>query len=187
MFLHGRTCTKRNLSHALVHVLMPPSSYTHTQVVTNLQQTCSNAVPTTCHQDMFAACSQLVDKLSTACWQRYKVVELHRRVTSCSNNCCNNCCNNLLSSCISTICQQAVSDNLVETWQNNNFVTSCWQACYKPVAKTNKLWDFYVFNSIERDAREILIFTHTLFWHHPLLCTRTISHSEVDEWTGGEC
>jgi hypothetical protein len=35
------------------------------QVVTNLQQTCSNAVPTTCHQDVFEL---LVDKLSTACW-----------------------------------------------------------------------------------------------------------------------
>jgi 3-methyladenine DNA glycosylase Tag len=34
------------------------------QVVTNLQQTCSNAVPTTCQQDVFAL---LVDKLPTAC------------------------------------------------------------------------------------------------------------------------
>ena len=121
MFLHGRTCTKRNLSHALVHVLIPPSSYTHAQVVTNLQQTCSNAVPTTCHQDMFAACSQLVDKLSTACWQRYKVVELHRRVTSCSNN---------LSSgyvrCLFPACWQVVN-GLLTTLQ------SCWasQTCYK--------------------------------------------------------
>jgi hypothetical protein len=39
------------------------------QVVTNLQQTCSNAVPTTCQQDVRTACSQLVDKLLTACWQ----------------------------------------------------------------------------------------------------------------------
>ena len=38
------------------------------QVVTNLQKTCSNAVPTTCQQDVFA---RLVDKLSTACcWKR---------------------------------------------------------------------------------------------------------------------
>jgi hypothetical protein len=69
--------------------------------VTNLQQTCSNAVPTTCQQDVFAL---LVPSLWTIC---YKVVELDRLVTSCSNN--------LLSSCNSTICQQVVSDNLVAT------------------------------------------------------------------------
>jgi hypothetical protein len=68
---------------------------------TNLQQTCSNAVPTTCQQDVFAL---LVPSLLTTC---YKVVELSRLVTSCSNN--------LLSSCNSTICQQVVSDNLVAT------------------------------------------------------------------------
>ena len=41
------------------------------QVVTNLQQTCSNAVPTTCQQDVFALlvpslltnCQRLVDNL----------------------------------------------------------------------------------------------------------------------------
>ena len=66
-------------------------------VVTNLQQTCSNAVPTTCNN----ACSQLVDKLTTC----YKVVELSRLVTSCPNE--------LLSSCN---CQQVVSNHLVATW-----------------------------------------------------------------------
>jgi hypothetical protein len=34
------------------------------QVVTNLQQTCSNAVPTTCQQDVFAL---LVPSLLTSC------------------------------------------------------------------------------------------------------------------------
>ena len=78
------------------------------QVVTNLQQTCSNVVPTTCQQDVFAL---LVPSLLTSVRQFgllttcYKVVELNRRVTSCFNN--------LLSSCNSTICQQVVSDNLV--------------------------------------------------------------------------
>jgi hypothetical protein len=42
--------------------------------------------------------------LLTTC---YKVVELNRLVTSCSNN--------LLSSCNSTSCQQVVSDNFVAT------------------------------------------------------------------------
>jgi hypothetical protein len=96
------------------------------QVVTNRQQTCSNAVPTTCQQDVFAL---LVPSLWTTC---YKVVELNRLVTSCSNN--------SLSSCNSTICQQVVSDNLVgfvATWCNNSLVTTCWQACYEPVANTS--------------------------------------------------
>jgi hypothetical protein len=47
------------------------------QVVTNLQQTCSNAVPTTCQQDVFAL---LVPSLLTTC---YKAVELNGLVTSC--------------------------------------------------------------------------------------------------------
>ena len=33
------------------------------QVVTNLQQTCSNAVPTTCQQDVFASCYKLATNL----------------------------------------------------------------------------------------------------------------------------
>jgi hypothetical protein len=55
------------------------------KVVTNLQQTCSNAILTTCQQDVFAL---LVPSLLTTC---YKVVEPNKLVTSCSNN--------LLSSC----------------------------------------------------------------------------------------
>jgi hypothetical protein len=60
-----------------------------------------NAVPTTCQQDVFAL---LVPSLLTTC---YKVVELNRLVTCCSNN--------LLSSCNSTICEKVVNDNLVAT------------------------------------------------------------------------
>jgi hypothetical protein len=45
------------------------------QVVTNLQQTCNNAVPTTCQQDVFAllvpslltSCQRLADKLLQGC------------------------------------------------------------------------------------------------------------------------
>ena len=45
------------------------------QVVTNLQQTCNNAVPTTCQQDVFAllvpsllkSCQRLVDNLLQGC------------------------------------------------------------------------------------------------------------------------
>jgi hypothetical protein len=79
------------------------SNYTrkNAQVVTNLQQTCSNAVPTTCQQDVFAL---LVPSLLATCC---RVVELNRLVPAT---------NNLLSSRNSTICQQKVaSDNLVAT------------------------------------------------------------------------
>ena len=85
--------------HKLIDLtLFRCKNYTHrnAQVVTNLQQTCSNAVPTTCQQDVLS--------LLTTC---YKFVELNRLVTSYSNN--------LLSSCNSTMCQQFVSDNLVAT------------------------------------------------------------------------
>ena len=69
------------------------------QVVTNLQQCCSNNLS-------IRMCLEVVNGLLTTC---YKVVELNIFVTSCSNN--------LLSSCYSTICQQVVSDNLVALLQ----------------------------------------------------------------------
>jgi hypothetical protein len=56
---------------------------TNAQVVTNLQQTCNNAVPTICQQDVFVL---LVPSLLTSCKLAYKVAELNRFVTSCSNN-----------------------------------------------------------------------------------------------------
>jgi hypothetical protein len=51
------------------------STRKNAQVVTNLQQTCSNAVPTTCQQDVFAllvtslltSCQRLVDYLLQGC------------------------------------------------------------------------------------------------------------------------
>jgi hypothetical protein len=87
-----------------------------------LQQICSRLVAM-----LF---QQLVNRMCSHClFPAYKVVDLNRLVTSCSNN--------LLSSCNSTICQQVVSDNLVATWWNNVIVTTCWQACYKPVANTS--------------------------------------------------
>jgi hypothetical protein len=60
-------------------------TYKNTQVVTKLQQTCSNAVPTTCQQDVFAllvpslltSCPRLVDNLLQGCRAQqicYKVV-----------------------------------------------------------------------------------------------------------------
>jgi hypothetical protein len=62
------------------------SPKTH-KVVTNLQQTCGNAVPTTCQHGVFAllvlAYWQVVNGLLKTC---YKVVELNRLITSCSKN-----------------------------------------------------------------------------------------------------
>jgi hypothetical protein len=93
-----------------------------------------------CSHCLFPAYWQVVNGLLTTC---YKVVELNRLVTSCSNN--------LLSSCGLTICQQVVSDNLVETWHSNSVVTTCWQACYKPVANTS-CWKVVRFSSVYKEA-----------------------------------
>jgi hypothetical protein len=43
-------------------IITPSAVYTrkNAQVVTNLQQTCSNAVQTTCQQDVFPACQTTV-------------------------------------------------------------------------------------------------------------------------------
>ena len=56
------------------------------QVVTNLQQICSNAVPTTCQQNVFAL---LVPSSLTSCQLStyYTVVELNRLVTSYNTFC----------------------------------------------------------------------------------------------------
>jgi hypothetical protein len=79
----------------LVRILVASSYYAQVKkahVVANLQQTCSNAVPTTSQlQDVFAL---LVPSLLTAC---YKAFELHKLVTSCSSK--------LLSFCNLKICE----------------------------------------------------------------------------------
>ena len=73
--------------------------------------------------------AMLFQKLVNRCQQDVFALLVPSLLTSCSNN--------LLSSCNSTICQQLVSDNLVATWENNSIVTTCWQACHKPVANTS--------------------------------------------------
>jgi hypothetical protein len=58
------------------------------QVVTNLQQTCSNAVPTTCQQDVFAllvpslltSCQRLVDDLLQGCWSQQTCYKLFQQL-----------------------------------------------------------------------------------------------------------
>ena len=59
-------CLVSNILFYLLHFYTRKNA----QVVTNMQQTCSNAVPTTCQHStgcVRTACSRLVDKLSTAC------------------------------------------------------------------------------------------------------------------------
>jgi hypothetical protein len=58
------------------------------QVVTNLQQTCSNAVLTTCQQDVFAllvpslltSCQRLVDKWLQGCWAEQTCYKLFQQL-----------------------------------------------------------------------------------------------------------
>jgi hypothetical protein len=58
------------------------------QVVTNLQQTCSNAVPTACQQDVFALLvpslltsgQQLVDNLPQGCWAQQTCYKLFQQL-----------------------------------------------------------------------------------------------------------
>jgi hypothetical protein len=78
------------------------------QVVTNLQQTCSNAVPTTCQQGVFAllvpslltSCQRLVDNLLQGCWAQQTCYKLFQQLvivpqfnnlsTSCEWQSCSN-------------------------------------------------------------------------------------------------
>jgi hypothetical protein len=78
---------------------------------------------------LLTSCQRLVENLLQGCWAQWT-------------------CYKLLSSCNSTICQQVVSDKLVATWRNNSIVTTCWQACYKPVANTS-CWQVVIFTCVE--------------------------------------
>jgi hypothetical protein len=121
-------------NHNYKHLFSSILLYTrkNAQVATNLQQTCSTMlfqqlVNRMCSHVLLApslltSCPRLVDNLLQGCWARQTCYKLS---------------NNWLSSCNSTICQRVVSDNLVATWWNNMIVTTCWQACYKPVANTS--------------------------------------------------
>jgi hypothetical protein len=78
------------------------------QIATNLQQICSNAVPTTCQQDVFAllvpslltSCQRLVGNLLQVCWAQktcYKlfqqlviVLQFNNLSTSCEWQSCSN-------------------------------------------------------------------------------------------------
>jgi hypothetical protein len=112
------------------------------QVVTNLQQTCSNAVPTTtgCVR---TACSQLVDKLSTACWQLAS-----RLLNSTGMQTCYMLFQQLVIvlqfNNLSTSCVWQPSNNLMKQQHRYSFVTSL------RTHLVDKLWDFYVCSSCEK-------------------------------------
>jgi hypothetical protein len=96
--LVGRLATRCEI-FTCVYACTPCGTHVKTH---KLQQTCSRLVAMLFQQLVNRMCSHC---LLPACWQVvttwYKVVELNRLVTSCSNN--------LLSSCNSTICQQVVT------------------------------------------------------------------------------
>jgi hypothetical protein len=111
------------------NTILQHSHYTrkNAEVVTNVQQSCSNAVPTTCQQDVFAllvpslltSCQRLVDNLLQGCW-------FNRLVTSCSNK--------LLSSCNSTTwstsCEWKSCSNVIKYQHCYNLLTSFLQGCW---------------------------------------------------------
>jgi hypothetical protein len=113
----------------------------NTQVVTSLQQTCSNAVPTTCQQDVFAllvpslftSCKRLVDNLLQGCWaeqtcyklfkQLFLVQQFNNLSTSCEWQACSNLikqqhCYTLLTSLLQVCCEHIL-------WQVVRFLRAC--------------------------------------------------------------
>ena len=101
------------------------------QLVTNLQQTCSKSVATTCWQDVLAlVVPSLLTRLLQAC---------SRLATSLMNPTAllQVCSNNLLSGL--QLNQQLVNKlwvtNLVQLDKITALLQTCWQACYKLVDK----------------------------------------------------
>jgi hypothetical protein len=86
LIISGKCVAQREIAHhskvSYIQLLNERYTCKNTPVVTNLQQTCSDALPTTCQHDVFAL---LVSSLLRTC---YKVVELNRLVTSCSITTC---------------------------------------------------------------------------------------------------
>jgi hypothetical protein len=124
------------------------------QVVTNLQQTCSNAVPTTYQQVVFAL---LVPSLLTSCYHTRK------NLASCSksaNKQVNTLCSHVTLFCsqvvikFGTSCSQLVtilmalsdllqccSNTSEQSWYNNIVTTLCRQPCNILVISWLYIWD----------------------------------------------
>ena len=132
------------------------------QVVTNLQQTCSNAVPTTCQQDVFAllvpslltSCQRLVDNLLQGWWAQQTCYKLQQLVivlqfsnlsTSCEWQPCSNLmkqqhCYNLLISLLQACCEHILLTSLLLS--STDLLQVVPTTCYRPAIQqfVNKLW-----------------------------------------------
>ena len=100
------------------------------QLVTNLHQTCSKSVATTCWQDVLAlVVPSLLTRLLQAC---------SRLATSLMNSTAllQVCSNNLLSGCNQQLVNKLWVTNLVQLDKITALLQTCWQACYKLVAST---------------------------------------------------
>jgi hypothetical protein len=90
-------------------------------LLTSLLQTYSIA-NTSCWQVVETALSQLVNMLATSLLRRHSVDKLLKQL----------CSHNLLRSLLQSYCKHIL---LASCW--NSIVTTCWQACYKPIANTS--------------------------------------------------
>ena len=108
--------------------------------VRGMSFSCPNRVV---HIDSFTGL-KLTLNLNPRRWSRLYSLKTHKFETRV-----NSMCSHLLTSfqslltsllqacCEHFFCWQVVSDNLVATRQDNNIVTTCWQACWKPVVSTS--------------------------------------------------
>jgi hypothetical protein len=86
-FLTKINYTNRKFAKTIYKTFNRVYTRKNAQVVTNLQQTCSNAVPTTCQQDVFAllvpslltSCQRLVDNLLQGCWAQQTCYKLFQQ------------------------------------------------------------------------------------------------------------
>jgi hypothetical protein len=111
-------------------------THANAQVVTNLQRTCSNVVPTTCQQDVFAllvpslltSCQQLVGNLKQGYWTQQTCYKLFQQLVivlqfdnkMCSHNLTTRCVRNRLVASLSTSCNNAV---ILSSCYNHNLFT----------------------------------------------------------------
>jgi hypothetical protein len=112
------------------------------RVATNLQQTCSNAVPTTCQQDVFAllapslltSCQRLIDNLLQGCWSQQTCYKLFQQLAIVLQF------NNLSTSCEWQPCSNLMKFEITWLLQLvDKFATSMLRTHL-----VDKLWDFYV-------------------------------------------
>jgi hypothetical protein len=117
----------------------------------HLQQTCSNAVPTTCQQDVFAlsvaslwkSCQRLVDNLLQGYWAQQTCHKSLQQLVIVPQF------NNLSTGCVRTVCCQLVEKLPTTCWQLATRLLSSTDlsqvaptTCYRPAFQqfVNELW-----------------------------------------------